>query len=110
VATNRDETSRDIVIRHKAVGDAEPGTEATEFSWPEEVYSLSHLAMPMPAQDPLYGGPDAGKSPGIRLGNLALRGERGVLRVSASDMLRIRWNPFYPYLEQRTLDFMHLTP
>jgi len=110
VATNRDETSRDIVIRHKAVGDAELSTEATEFSWPEEVYSLSHLAMPMPAQDPLYGGPDAGKSPGIRLGNLALRGERGVLRVSASDMLRIRWNPFYPYLEQRTLDFMHLTP
>ncbi len=110
VATNRDQTSRDIVIRHKEPGDAEVTTIATEFSWPEEVYSLSHLAMPMPAQDPLYGGPDAGKSPGIRLGNLAWRGERGVLRVSASAMLRLRWNPFYPYLEQRTLDFMRLTP
>jgi alpha-beta hydrolase superfamily lysophospholipase len=110
VATNRDETSRDVVIRYKAAGDAEVTTTATEFSWPEELYSLSHLAMPMPAQDPLYGGPDAGKSPGVSLGNLALRGERGVLRVSASDMLRIRWNPFYPYLEQRTLDFMRLAP
>jgi len=110
LVTNRDETSRDIVIRHKEAGDAGVTTMETEFSWPKDVYSLSHLAMPMPAQDPLYGGPDAGKSPGIRLGNLALRGERGVLRVSASDMLRIRWNPFYPYLEQRALDFMQLTP
>ncbi len=109
VVTNRDKTSRDIVVRYKAAGDTEVTTTATEFSWPKEVYSLSHLA-PMPAQDPLYGGPDAGKSPGVRLGNIELRGERGVLRVSASDMLRIRWNPFYPYLEQRTLDFMRLIP
>jgi pimeloyl-ACP methyl ester carboxylesterase len=110
VVTNRDETSRDIVIRHKEAGDAEVTSTATEFSWPENLFSLSHLALPMPEQDPLYGGPDAGRSPGVHLGNLALRGERGVLRVSATDMLRIRWNPFYSYLEQRTLDFMGLAP
>ncbi|HED19031.1 MAG TPA: alpha/beta fold hydrolase [Gammaproteobacteria bacterium] len=110
VVTNRDTMSRDIVIRHKEAGDAEVTTTATEFSWPEHVYSLSHIALPIPAQDPLYGGPDAGKSSGVRLGNLAFRGERGVLRVSASDMLRIRWNPFYPYLEQKAQDFMRLTP
>ncbi len=110
LVTNRDANSRELVIRHKAAGDTGVTTTETEFSWPRKMYSLSHLAMPMPAQDPLYGGPDAGKSPGIRLGNLAMRGERGVLRVSAADMLRIRWNPFYPYLEQRALDFMQLAP
>jgi len=110
VVTNRDKTSSDIIVRHREASDAEITTTATEFSWPAEIYSLSHIALPMPAQDPLYGGLDAGKSPGIHLGNLVLRGERGVLRVSASDMLRIRWNPFYPYLEQRALDFMRLTP
>jgi len=110
VVTNRDETTRDIVIRHKEAGDAEVVTLATQFSWPQDLYSLSHLALPVPPQDPLYGGPDAGKSPGIRLGNLELRGERGVLRVSAANMLRIRWNPFYPYLEQRALEFMRLAP
>ena len=46
------------------------------------------------------------KSQGIRLGNLAMRGERGVLQVSAADMLRLRWNPFSPYVEQRVLDFL----
>lgn len=110
VVTNRDETSRGIVIRHKQTGEAEIITTATPFSWPQDLYSLSHIALPIPEQDPLYGGPDAGKSPGIHLGNLELRGERGVLRVPASDMLRIRWNPFYSYLEQKALDFMHLTP
>lgn len=40
----------------------------------------------------------------IQLGNLAVRGERGMLLVPASDMLRIHWNPFYPYLEQRVLN------
>ncbi len=108
VVTNRDEKSRDIVIRHRDAGGDEVITVPTSYRWPGQLYSLSHLAMPMPARDPLYGGPEAGKSPGIRLGNLELRGERGVLRIAAADMLRIRWNPFYPYLEQRTLDFMQL--
>ena len=38
----------------------------------------------------------------------AARGERGVLRISPGDMLRIRWNPFYSYLEGRVLEFVGL--
>ena len=30
------------------------------------------------------------------------------LRISAADMLRLRWNPFYPYLEQRVVAFFKL--
>ena len=106
--TNRHANSRETVVQQRATGSDTVTTQDTEFSWPQEVYSLSHLALPTPAQDPLYGGPEAGKSPGIKLGNLVLRGERGVLRVSPSDMLRIRWNPFYPYLERRTHEFLGL--
>jgi hypothetical protein len=47
-------------------------------------------------------------SPGVALGSLALRGERGVLKISPAAMLRLRWNPFYPYLEARTLEFLGL--
>ena len=61
------------------------------------------MALPFPADDPLYGGVDDDESPGIQIGNLALRGERGVLQISAADMLRLRWNPFHAYMEQRTL-------
>ena len=30
------------------------------------------------------------------------------LGTSPADMLRIRWNPFYDYVEQRTLEFLPL--
>jgi hypothetical protein len=39
-----------------------------------------------------------------------MRGERGVLRIPASDMLRQRWNPFYPYLEKKVLELVDLGP
>jgi hypothetical protein len=38
------------------------------------------------------------------LGNIAVRGEKGVLRVSAGDLLRLRSNPFLPYIKQRILE------
>ncbi len=82
----------------------------TGLSWPPEVYSLSHVALPMPPDDPVYGGNMAGSSPGISLGNRALRGERGVLQVPAAELLRLRYNPFHSYLENRMLAFMGFEP
>ena len=79
-------------------------------AWPEQLYSLSHIALPFPPDDPVYGGPDAAKSPGIHIGNLDLHGERGVLQISAAELLRAHWNPFHDFLQQRMLEFMSLPP
>jgi hypothetical protein len=78
------------------------------LSWPDDVYSLTHVALPFPAEDPLYGGRGNSESPGIHLGDIALRGERGVLHIPPSEMLRLRWNPFYPFLETKVLEFFEL--
>lgn len=43
------------------------------LSWPEDIYSLAHVALPFPADDPLYGGHPPEKSPGLHLGELTLR-------------------------------------
>ena len=51
---------------------------------------------------------DATDSPGIQLGGIALRGERGVLQMGALDILRLRWNPFDSYLERRVIEFLKL--
>jgi hypothetical protein len=83
--------------------DNDPGLE-----WPAEIYSLAHVSLPFPGSDPVYGGDNPGMSPGIRLGRIALRGEKGVLEVAAADMLRLRWNPFYPYLERRVMERLEL--
>lgn len=80
----------------------------TGLSWPEDVYSLSHVALPIPPEDPVYGGDEAGPSPGVSLGDLSLRGEKGVLQVPAADQLRLRYNPFHAYLRNRILGFMSL--
>jgi len=106
--TNKSEKSRRVVVRKKRPGDSEIAEISTGLMWPKGLYSLSHVALPISPNDPLYGGPNAGNSPGIKLGDITLRGERGVLQIPASAMLRLRWNPFYPYMERRLLEFVRL--
>jgi alpha-beta hydrolase superfamily lysophospholipase len=110
LVTNENEHSRRVVVRRKRPGDLRIHQLTIGLEWPDGLYSLAHVALPFPAGDPLYGVEDTGDSPGIQLGSQALRGERGVLRISASDMLRLRWNPFYPYLERRISEFVRLPP
>jgi alpha-beta hydrolase superfamily lysophospholipase len=106
VVMNRDEQTSEVVVRTKAPGGKTFTDADLGLSWPEGVYSLAHIALPFPAHDSLYGGESADEGIGLHLGKLALRGERGVLRIPASDMLRQRWNPFYSYLEKRVLNFV----
>jgi pimeloyl-ACP methyl ester carboxylesterase len=82
--------------------------EKLPLSWPKELYSLSHLSLPIGGDDPLYGNKNAPQSPGIRLGHLALYGESGVLQTSPASLLRLRWNPFHGYIKKRVLMFMGL--
>ncbi len=104
LVTNENDKSERMVVRSRKPGQHAPLTADLGLTWPPSIYSLTHLALPIPANDPLYGGEPEEGSRGIPLGTLALRGERGVLVIPADDMLRLRWNPFYPYLEQRIVD------
>ena len=108
--TNEGETSPGVIVRRKLAGETEFVEEALGLEWPRGVYSLSHIALPIAPTDPLYGGPDAPPSPGVQLGRVELRGERGVLVVTPSDLMRLRWNPFYPFVEERLLAALGLAP
>jgi alpha-beta hydrolase superfamily lysophospholipase len=107
VLVNETEQTERVVIHRLEQGASQIETVPVRgLRWPNHVYSLSHVALPFPPDDPVYGGPSAGKSPGIALGNIALRGEKGVLQVSGTDLLRLRWNPFHDYLAERLLGVM----
>ena len=69
--------------------------------WPAGVYSLSHVALPFAENDGLYGMSSNEKLTRIQIGAAASRGERGVYSVPASEMLRQKWNPFFPYMMER---------
>ena len=64
--------------------------------------ALSHVALPFPADDPLYGSqPNPAENFGVALGFLAAHGEVGVLIVSLDMLARLTWNPFFPYMLTR---------
>ncbi|ABL99760.1 carboxylesterase [Shewanella amazonensis] len=66
-------------------------------SWPMNVYSLSHVALPFSKSDSLYGQGVVPHKDRIQIGAAASRGERGIFAVSADEMLRQKWNPFYEF-------------
>ena len=106
--TSPEPDSQEIVVKYKPAGATAPETIPTRMRWPDDVYAISHIALPISPRDPLYGTGEASGATALQLGNLALRGERDVLRLSGTDMLRLSWNPFYDYVEERILKFLHL--
>lgn len=104
---NESDQSRDVITRRKepfsnkiATGDQLPG------GWPIDTISLSHVDLPFPPDDPLYGRYPPKAKNQVFLGQLAIRGERGVFKVPAQWLLRLRHNPFYDYQTRRVLGWI----
>jgi alpha-beta hydrolase superfamily lysophospholipase len=106
--TNENPESLSMIARRRAATRSEVTEEATGLEWPPGVFSLSHLAIPISPDDPIYGAQRPKQSRGIYLGRLGLQGEDGLLAIPATALLRMRFNPFFPYLERRALTFMAL--
>ena len=71
-------------------------------AYPQDLYSLSHLALPFPLSDGLYGmQPDPMEKFGVNLGALTARGEAGTLIASLDTLMRASSNPFYGYMVER---------
>ncbi len=102
VITNASTGSDEIVERVTEAGATTEQVQTLGLRYPLGVFSLSHLALPFPVSDPLYGmQPDDSEDFGVQLGALAMRGERGILIVSQDSLTRIASNPFFPYLLER---------
>ncbi len=106
--TNEGLESLSIVARSRAAGGSEVSEESTGLEWPAGVFSLSHLALPIPPDDPVYGAQRPKRSPMIYLGRLGLQGEDGLLAIPAVSLVRLRFNPFFAYEEKRAMTFLSL--
>ena len=77
-------------------GATDETVRALGVDYPVDVYSMSHIAVPFPPHDGLYGShPDPDDDFGISLGTIATRGETGMLVVGLDTLLRNSSNPFY---------------
>ena len=106
IVTNRDAGSFDAVLRERAAGEGSATTTELGLSWPDDVYSLSHIALPFSPDDPLYGDDPRSENPGIRLGRLALHGENNTLSIPPTMMTRQRWNPFHSFMVAKISEFV----
>ncbi|WNV07036.1 alpha/beta hydrolase [Tardiphaga sp. 709] len=102
VITNSGDNNDDVIERVTEAGTVAEHARPLGLSYPRGFYSLSHVALPFPVSDSLYGAePDKSEDFGENLGTLAPRGERNVLIASLDSLMRASSNPFFPYMVGR---------
>ena len=102
IITDAGSGSGDMVERVTEAGATTEQVRPIGLTYPKEVFSLSHIALPFPVTDSLYGlTPDPAEDYGVQLGALALRGERNTLITSVDALTRMSSNPFFPYQLRR---------
>lgn len=102
IITNADAHSFSTVAKITPAGSTRETVVPLAQAWPQDVYSLSHVAVPFPPDDDLYGRePGVKNRYGISLGTIALWGETSVLSVGKEALMRVNSNPFYGYMQER---------
>jgi hypothetical protein len=102
VITNASPTTYDTVARTTPAGAQEEQVTRLNIAWPQDMYSLSHVAVPFPMTDSLYGREPTEKNLyGISIGTISLRGETSTLSVGLDTLMRVTSNPFFPFMMER---------
>jgi len=103
VITNTAKDTAQVQERSRAPHSSTTESSTLPMAWPHSVYSLAHVAIPFAPDDPVYGTGDDRQDSyhGLPLGALQPRGETRLLTVSLGQLMRLRHNPFFSYLEQR---------
>ena len=102
IITNASADTYKVVEKVTEAGAVSEQTSELALAFPSGIFSLSHVALPFPMSDALYGmEPDNSEDFGVNLGAISPRGERGVLIVNLDALLRVSSNPFFPYVLER---------
>ncbi len=102
VLANAEGSSSQLVLKVRDQG--RWTEEPVQLSWPDGVVSLSHVAIPFPSSDPVYG--QESNAVGLGLGTLSMRAEPNALLIPSSLFARCRSNPFYEFMEDRVVDWL----
>jgi alpha-beta hydrolase superfamily lysophospholipase len=102
VVTNRTQNTNEVVESLVPAGVTDESRRELGLSFPNGVFSLSHVALPFPLDDSLYGiQPQGPPEFGVHLGAIAPRGERGTLIVTLDALVRMSCNPFHSYVLEK---------
>ena len=104
---NQSDTTRGMALFSRAAGTREVTRRDLPLEWPRGVFSLGHVSIPFPVDDPVYGlTPTLNAERGLRyeLGAFPARGESGALRVPLGNMARLRSNPFFDVIREKIVE------
>jgi hypothetical protein len=101
VITNASAESLQVVEQRAPARSDDVTQRELDLAWPPMTFSLSHVALPFPPDDPLYGYEVTERTRHVQLGRIEIRGENGVLNVPMWALTRQRSNPFHAYLLER---------
>jgi len=105
--TNENEKTTRVISKEKEPMSAHATyTRKLDLAWPPGVISLSHVALPISPDDPLYGQRAPENDDFLFLGQMAIQGERGLLQIPADWLLRLRYNPFYDFMESHVIQWV----
>lgn len=111
IVTNAHPGTEEVIKLVTEAGETTERSQALGLNYPVDIFSLSHVALPFPPDDALYGNhPGTDEDFGINLGTISAHGERGALIVSLDALLRMSSNPFFPYLLGRIEEGIPATP
>jgi len=97
IISNAGPDTYEVVERVTEAGALDEQTRPLGLAFPDGIFSLSHVALPFPMNDSLYGmRPDDNDEFGVNLGAIAPRGERGVLIVNLDTLLRALVQSLFP--------------
>lgn len=99
VVGNRPDAPDKMALFSRDPGPGEFAREDLDLEWPGGVFSLGHVALPFPPDDPVYGLHPPG--PGFNLGALSPKGESGALVVPLGMFARLRCNPFFDVIRRK---------
>jgi hypothetical protein len=104
LVANRDRESRAVAAYTREAGAREVTVKELPYEWPANIFSVGHVALPFPVDDPVYGlTPPSRTQPQFNLGAIASKGESGALIVGLGTFARLRCNPFFDVIRSNVV-------
>jgi alpha-beta hydrolase superfamily lysophospholipase len=110
LVTNREPDSAAVHALRRGPDQLETTSEPLPLAWPSGVHSLSHVAIPFPPDDPVYGAASSAAGPPFPFGALEVKGERDAFRVPPGMLARLRYNPFFAVVTAKIRSFLAPPP
>ena len=95
LVANRDSSTRSVAAFVREPGASGFSVAELPLEWPTGVFSVGHVSLPFPADDPVYGLSSPVTQPQFNLGAISAKGESGALVVGLGTFARLRSNPFF---------------